>query len=83
MYGQENLSQDKKLVSAKKGQASKAFHFSYNQQQSSPGLPDGLYSNQKSQFWYILERLGMENVGIVYDHLEYFTAIWYILCNLV
>jgi hypothetical protein len=53
MYGQENLSQDKKkLVSAKKGQASKAFHFSYNQQQSSPGLPDCLISNHKSQFGY-------------------------------
>jgi hypothetical protein len=25
----------------------------------------------------ILENLGMENVGIFYDHLEYFTALWY------
>jgi hypothetical protein len=33
------------------------------------GLPDGLFSNQKSQFWYILEGLGMGNVGIFYDHL--------------
>jgi hypothetical protein len=27
----------------------------------------------------ILEYLGMENVDIFYDHLEYFTAIWYYL----
>jgi hypothetical protein len=40
-------------------------------------LPDGLFSNQKSQFEYILEGLGMETVGIYYDHLEYFTAILY------
>jgi hypothetical protein len=26
-----------------------------------------------------LEGLGMENVGILYAHLEYITAIWYIL----
>jgi hypothetical protein len=24
-----------------------------------------------------LEGLGMENVGIFYDHFEYFTPIWY------
>jgi hypothetical protein len=45
---------------------------------SSPGLPDGLFLNQKSKFGYILEGLGMENV-IFYDHLEYFMAISYIL----
>jgi hypothetical protein len=45
----------------------------------SPWLPDGLLSYQKSQFGYILEGLGMENVGIFYDYLEYLTAIWYIL----
>jgi hypothetical protein len=39
------------------------------------GLPDGLFSNQKSQFGYILEGLAMKNVGIFYDHLVYFTAI--------
>jgi hypothetical protein len=43
------------------------------------GLPDGLFSNQKSEFGYILVGLGMEKVGIFYDYLEYFTAIWYIL----
>jgi hypothetical protein len=42
-------------------------------------LPDGLFSNQKSQFGYILVCLAMENLGIFYDHLVYFTAIWSIL----
>jgi hypothetical protein len=28
------------------------------------GLPDGLFSNQKYHFGYILEGLGMENVDI-------------------
>jgi hypothetical protein len=42
-----------------------------------PGLPDGLFSNQNSQFGYILEGLGMGNVFILNDHLEYFMAIWY------
>jgi hypothetical protein len=37
------------------------------------GLPDGIFSNQKSQFGEILEALGIEKVGI------YSTAIWYIL----
>jgi hypothetical protein len=46
---------------------------------SLPGLPDGFFSNQKYQFWYILEGLGMDIVGIFYGHLEYFTAIGYIL----
>jgi hypothetical protein len=32
-------------------------------------LPDGIFSNQKSQFGYILEGLGIENAGI-------FMAIW-------
>jgi hypothetical protein len=41
-------------------------------------LPDGLFSYQKSQVWYILGGLGMENIGILYGHLEYFTSIWYI-----
>jgi hypothetical protein len=35
-------------------------------------LPDGLFSNKKSHFGYILEGLGMENVGI-------FITIWNIL----
>jgi hypothetical protein len=44
-----------------------------------PGLPDGLFSNQKIQIWVTLDGLRMENDGILYGHLEYFTAIWYIL----
>jgi hypothetical protein len=39
------------------------------------GLPDGLFTNQKSQFGQILQGLGMENVSIFYDQLEYFSAI--------
>jgi hypothetical protein len=31
-----------------------------------PGLPDVIFSNKKSQFGYISEDLGMENVGIFY-----------------
>jgi hypothetical protein len=42
-------------------------------------LPDGLFSNQKSQFWKIFEGLAMENIGIFYDHLVSFTAIGNIL----
>jgi hypothetical protein len=44
-----------------------------------PGLPDGLYSNQKIPIWVNLVGLGMENDGIFYGRLEYFTVIWYIL----
>jgi hypothetical protein len=43
------------------------------------GLPDGLFSYQKSRFGYIPERLKMENSGKFRDHLELFFAIWYIL----
>jgi hypothetical protein len=42
---------------------------------SDAGLPDGLFSNQKSQCGYILEGLGMENDVIFYDHLELLMAI--------
>jgi hypothetical protein len=48
---------------------------------SKTGLPDGFFSNQKSQIRANLEGLGMENVIIFYGHLEYFTAIWYYLCT--
>jgi hypothetical protein len=44
-------------------------------------LPDGLFSNQKSQFWQILEVLAMEESGIFYCHLVNFPAIWYSLWN--
>jgi hypothetical protein len=40
-----------------------------------PGLPNGFFSNQTSK--YNLEDSGVENDVIFYDHLEYFTAIWY------
>jgi hypothetical protein len=40
---------------------------------------DGLFSNKTSQFGPILEGLAMENLGIFYDHLVYFTAIGKIL----
>jgi hypothetical protein len=51
-----------------------------------PGLPDGIFSNQKSQFGSIWEGLAIEDVGIFYGHLVqyirghlvYFMAIWYI-----
>jgi hypothetical protein len=42
-------------------------------------LPDGIFSNQKSQFGKILEGLAMEGVGIFYGQSVYFTAPWYIL----
>jgi hypothetical protein len=38
-------------------------------------LPDGIFSNQKSKFGLILEDLAMEDVGIFYGQLVYFTAI--------
>jgi hypothetical protein len=41
------------------------------------GLPDGIFSYQKSQFGLIFENLGMENVGIFIYIYSYFKAIWY------
>jgi hypothetical protein len=43
------------------------------------GLPDGLFSNQKSKFGKILEGVSMEDVGIFYGHLVHFTVFYYIL----
>jgi hypothetical protein len=43
------------------------------------GLPDGVFSNQKSRFGPVWECLAMEEVGILYGYLVYFTAIWSIL----
>jgi hypothetical protein len=43
------------------------------------GVPDGLFSNQKSQFGKNFQGLRLENVDIFYGHLEYFIAIWDIL----
>jgi hypothetical protein len=49
----------------------------------SAGLPEGLFSDQKSQFGYFLEALGIENldiysgqVRIFYDHWVYILVIW-------
>jgi hypothetical protein len=44
-----------------------------------PGLPDGLFSNQKSKFGYILEALAVGDVGIFYGHLVQFMVFCYIL----
>jgi hypothetical protein len=44
-----------------------------------PGLPDGLFSNQRSQFGKNFQGLGLENFDIFYGHLEYFMDIWDIL----
>jgi hypothetical protein len=47
------------------------------------GLPDGIFSYQKSQFGYLLEGLGIEAIsrpsGIFSIRLVYFVIIWYIL----
>jgi hypothetical protein len=44
------------------------------------GLPDGIFSNQKSKFGKIWECLEMKDVGKFYVLLGYvFTAIWYSL----
>jgi hypothetical protein len=55
--------------------------FSSPFRQSLPGMPDGIFSNQKLQFGYILESLRMETVGIFCAHLEFITAIWCILLS--
>jgi hypothetical protein len=44
-----------------------------------PGLPDGIFSNLKYQCGQISEDLAMEYFGILYGHLIYFMAIWYIM----
>jgi hypothetical protein len=42
-------------------------------------LPDGFFSDQKYQFGYILEDLGMEKVSThIFWPLEYFMTIGYI-----
>jgi hypothetical protein len=46
---------------------------------SEPGLPDGIFSYQKCPNEFILEGLGMENVGIFYGHLVYFSPFWYVI----
>jgi hypothetical protein len=39
------------------------------------GLPDGLFSDHKSQFWFIFVGLGMENLEIFYGHFGIFKSI--------
>jgi hypothetical protein len=46
-------------------------------------LPDGIFSNQKSRFGFISEEFAMKDIGILYGHLVYFIASWYILRQLV
>jgi hypothetical protein len=45
------------------------------------GLPDGIFSSQKSQFLFILGDFEEENFNIFYGHLVYIVSIWYILCS--
>jgi hypothetical protein len=40
------------------------------------GVPDGLFSNQKSRFGKILEGLRLKIVDVFYGHWEYFKEIW-------
>jgi hypothetical protein len=46
---------------------------------SKAGLPDGLFSNQKSKFGEILVGLELVDVGIFYGHLVHFTVFCYTL----
>jgi hypothetical protein len=43
------------------------------------GLPDGLFSNQKSHFGKFWRALEWKILEFFYDKLGYFTAIWYTL----
>jgi hypothetical protein len=46
------------------------------------GLPDDIFSSQKSRFGLILDGLATEDIGRIgmyIDNLLYFMAIWYIL----
>jgi hypothetical protein len=40
-----------------------------------PGLPDGLFSNQKFKFGQILEGLALEDVGLFYGHMVHLKDI--------
>jgi hypothetical protein len=46
---------------------------------TSPGLPDGLFSYQKSQFGYIFEDHGLENFGVFYGHLAFLLPFWFVV----
>jgi hypothetical protein len=46
-------------------------------------LPNGVFSNTKSQFLgKKFQGLRLENFDVFYGHLEYIMTIWYILCSL-
>jgi hypothetical protein len=47
------------------------------------GLPEGLFSNQKSIFGKILEGLEMEDVGIFYGHLAPFYGLLLYLIDIL
>jgi hypothetical protein len=47
--------------------------------QSNKGLPDGIFSNQKSQFGFISECLVEKDFAKIYCHLVYYSAILNIL----
>jgi hypothetical protein len=53
--------------------------FSYIMRSHDAGLPDGIFSYQKFQCGYILEGLGMKNMGMFQGNLEYITAAWCIV----
>jgi hypothetical protein len=44
--------------------ADHTFNLAVDQLRLATGLPDGIFSDQKCQFWYILEGLGMDNFGV-------------------
>jgi hypothetical protein len=50
-----------------------------SRQESQAGLPDGLFSDQKSRFGYISGGLAMVDVDVLYGLLVYFVYIWSIL----
>jgi hypothetical protein len=41
-----------------------------------PGLPDGIFADQKSQIWYILRALRMEHLVIFYGKFVICITIW-------
>jgi hypothetical protein len=45
------------------------------------GLPDGIFSYQKSYLGIIWEDLGIVNAGNFIYNLEYFTPVWYIFSH--
>jgi hypothetical protein len=48
----------------------------FRRRHSRAGLPDGLFSNQKSEFGKICEGLAMEDDGIFYGHIVHFVIFY-------